>query len=505
MPDLRGYLALEDAFNQASVFREIESILHWDAATHMPLAAAQARGEQLATIKILAHDILTRPALSTDLAEAQSDTDLEDWQRANLREMERLVTHATAVPGDLVAALAKASSACEAVWRSARKDDGFKAVLPCFSTLIDLTRQAAQAKAEAFGCSAYDALIDRWEPGMRGVDIDDLFSDLETFLAGLIPQVMEVQAGRPPALIPSGPFPIENQRRLATELMTVAGFDFKRGSLDDSLHPFCGGGSDDVRITARYDEDDFTQGIMAVLHETGHALYEMGLPDQWRRQPVGSARGMSLHESQSLSMEMQACRSRQFMDFLAPLARRIFAQEGPEWSAVNFYRLATYVQPSAIRVDADEVTYPAHVILRYRLEKAILSGDLSPADLPIIWRDEMKRLVGYVPANDREGCLQDIHWYEGLWGYFPTYALGAMTAAQLFQAACHDQPDLMTKLAHGDFTDLTSWMRTHIHVWGSRYSSADLMVRATGRPLDAEAYKQHLTHRYLNDGKNNGG
>ncbi len=505
MPDLRGYAALEAAFGQAGVYSEIESILHWDAATHMPLAAAKVRGEQLATIKMLAHDILTGPALGGYLAQAQSDTTLGDWQRANLREMERLVAHATAVPSDLVAALAKAASACEAVWRSARKNDDFKAVLADFSHLVDLTRQAAQAKAAAFGCGTYDALIDRWEPGMRVVDIDDLFADLETFLSGFIPQVMEAQAARPPPLTPSGPFPIDHQRRLATELMTAAGFDFKRGSLDDSLHPFCGGGSDDVRITVRYDENDFTQAIMAVLHETGHALYEMGLPNQWRRQPVGSARGMSLHESQSLSVEMQACRSRQFMDFLAPLAGNLFGQDGPAWSAANFYRLATRVQPSAIRVDADEVTYPAHVILRYQLEKAILSGDLPPADLPIAWRDGMKRLVGYRPTNDQEGCLQDIHWYEGLWGYFPTYVLGAMTAAQLFQAACHDQPDLMTKLGRGDFTDLTNWMRTHIHVWGSRYSSADLMVRATGRPLDAESYKRHLTHRYLHDGQNNAG
>ncbi len=501
MPHLEGYAALEAAFDQVGVFSEIESILHWDAATHMPLAAAKIRGEQLATVKMLAHEILTRPALSACLEEAGNKNDLEGWQRANLREMQRLIAHATAVPGDLVAALSKASSACEAVWRSARSEDNFKAVLPSFSDLINLTRQAAQAKADALGHSPYDALIDRWEPGMRVADIDALFADLETFLAGFIPQVIEAQGSREPAQMPPGPFAVEDQRRLAIRLMKAAGFDFNRGSLDDSLHPFCSGSSDDIRITVRYDEDDFTQGIMAVLHETGHALYELGLPDQWRRQPVGSARGMSLHESQSLSVEMQACRSRQFMDFLAPLVRDIFAQEGAAWSATNLYRLATYVAPSAIRVDADEVTYPAHIILRYQLEKAILSGDLLPADLHTAWQEGMQHLVGYVPINDREGCLQDIHWYEGLWGYFPTYALGAMTAAQLFQAACHDQPDLMTKLSHGDFTDLTSWMRTHIHVWGSRYSSADLLVRSTGRPLDAQAYQQHLTHRYLNDGE----
>jgi carboxypeptidase Taq len=254
---------------------------------------------------------------------------------------------------------------------------------------------------------------------------------------------------------------------------------------------------DDVRITTRYDERDFMSGLLGVLHETGHALYELALPKQWRYQPVGQARGMSTHESQSLLVEMQACRSREFLSFLAPAAKQAFGGEGPAWEAENLERIATRVARSLIRVDADEVTYPLHVILRYRLERALIAGDLALADLPGAWNDGMESLVGVRPPDDRDGCLQDIHWPGGAFGYFPTYTLGAMTAAQLFASAVAADPSITACLAHGDFGPLRRWLGEHVHAQGSRLSPRDLLVAATGKALDPSVFRAHLERRYL--------
>ena len=236
---------------------------------------------------------------------------------------------------------------------------------------------------------------------------------------------------------------------------------------------------------------------MGVLHETGHAMYERGLPPAWRHQPVGHALGMSVHESQSLIVEMQACRSRPFVAWLAPQAARAFDGSGPAWSADNLYRIYTKVERGLIRVDADEVTYPAHVILRYRLEQAIMSGDLKLGDLPAAWNEGMKTLVGAVPPNDRDGCLQDIHWPGGAWGYFPSYTLGAMTAAQLFVAAQRAMPEIPAALGRGDFAPLMTWLRANVHGQGSLLTARELLVAATGKPLDPEIFLAHLRARYL--------
>ena len=254
-----------------------------------------------------------------------------------------------------------------------------------------------------------------------------------------------------------------------------------------------------MRITTRYDEADFRSALMGVMHETGHALYERGLPAAWRGQPVGEARGMVLHESQSLLMEMQVCRSQAFLAFAAPLLRKAFGGDGPAWEADNLYRHYTRVEPGLIRVEADEVTYPAHVILRYDLERAMIAGDLAPADLPGAWAEGMRRLLGLTPPDDRLGCLQDIHWYDGAWGYFPTYTLGAMVAAQIFKAAVAAEPSIPEAIARGEFGVLVGWLRVHVHAKGSMLSTRALLVEATGRELDPEAFKSHLQRRYLAD------
>ncbi|CAE7881855.1 unnamed protein product, partial [Symbiodinium necroappetens] len=498
MSEQSAYTRLETRFARLGALHEAMAVLHWDSAAMMPSGGADARGEQLAQLSLMAHELVSDPAVADWLAAAEGEAEaLDDWRRANLREMRRAHSHATALSPRLVEALRRACHACEGIWREARPDNDFARVKPALAEVLALTREAGQAKAEALGKSLYDALLDQYEPDGSSAAIGRLFDELAERLPVLLSDVLERQARAPAPVLPAGPFPAAQQAELARQLMQAVGFDFRHGRLDTSAHPFTGGVPDDVRLTTRWDEADFMTGLLGVLHETGHALYERGLPRAWHRQPVGEARGMAIHESQSLLIEMQACRSRAFVDYLAPLARTAFAGSGPEWEADNLYRLYTRVQPGFIRVDADEVTYPAHVILRFRLEKALLEERMTLGDLPGAWADQLQALLGITPPDDRRGCLQDIHWYDGAWGYFPTYTLGAMAAAQLFDAACRAHPEIPAQLGRGDFATLLAWLRRHVHGQAARYSTEELLVRATGRALDPEIFEAHLRRRYL--------
>lgn len=495
---MTAYQELERRTARVAAIGDALGILGWDTQTIMPEGANDGRAEQTATLSVLAHELATDPRIGDLLDEAEGDAGLDAWQRANLREMRRNYVHATAVPADLVEATSKAVSVCEMTWRSARADSDFAALLPSLTEVLARVRDGAEAKGAAMGISPYDALLDEHDPGARAARIDVVFADLASFLPDLIGRVLDRQAGEPAPIRPAGPFPVEAQRALGVRMMERMGFDFRRGRLDVSLHPFCGGATDDVRITTRYDEDGFANALMGVLHETGHALYEQNRPRAWLTQPVGQARGMAVHESQSLIMEMQASRSAEFLTWLAPVAREAFGGEGPAWEAANLRRLYTRVERGLIRVNADEVTYPAHVILRYRLEKAMVAGDLALADLPGAWNDGMAELVGVVPPDDRQGCLQDIHWPGGGWGYFPSYTLGAMTAAQLFDAARTADPAIVPALSRGEFAPLVAWLRTNVHETGCLHASGDdLLTAATGRALDASVFKRHLETRYL--------
>lgn len=495
---MTAYSELETRFRRLGTVEEAIAVLHWDAAAMMPAGGGPARTEQLATMRLIAHEISTAPELGDLLAAAESAAaSLGRWQHANLAEMRRRWRHATAVPGDLVEALSRACSRSEAVWREARPANDFPAALPGLEEVLALTREVAAAKAEALGTRPYEALLDQYEPGGSTTLIDRLFRDIAGFLPELLDAALARQAARPNPPAPRGPFPVAAQRRAAVALIERIGFDFAHGRLDESAHPFCGGTPDDVRLTTRYDEADFVLALMGVLHETGHALYERGLPVEWRRQPVGEARGMAVHESQSLLLEMQVCRSRAFAGFAAPILRDSFAGEGEAWEPEALYRRQVRVEPGPIRVDADEVTYPAHVILRYRLERAMLAGDLAPRDLPGAWADGLKQAIGLAPGSDREGCLQDIHWYDGAWGYFPTYTLGALIAAQLFAAARRTLPELLQTIGQGEFRPLLAWLRTYIHGRGSLLSTAALIEAATGAPLGTAAFERHLRERYL--------
>jgi carboxypeptidase Taq len=393
---------------------------------------------------------------------------LDPWRAANLREMRHAWTHANALPGDLVEARTRAASACEMIWREAKKGADFERLLPTLGEVVTLTRRVGEAKAAALGLPLYDALLDEYEPGGRSARIDTLFGELRAFLPDLLRAVTERQERARAPLPLDGPFPVEAQRGLGERLIRTIGFDFTHGRLDVSAHPFTGGTPDDVRITTRYDEADFARALMGVLHE-----------------------------SQSLLMEMQACRSDAFIAFAAPLMRAAFGKTGPAWEADNIHRLYTRVAPGFIRVDADEVTYPLHIMLRYRLERAILGGDLALADLPGAWTDGMKELLGIVPPDDAVGCLQDIHWPDGAWGYFPTYTLGALAAAQLFAAARKANPGLMDAIGQGDFAPLLAWLRANVHNKGSLADTDTLLTEATGAPLGTAAFKAHLEKRYL--------
>ena len=492
-----SYLRLEEWFRRISALTDAGAVLQWDLATMMPKGGAAARADQLAVLKALRHSLLSSLEVAQLLDAASADASLDDWQRANLKEMRRAHRLASAVSQAAVEALSRASSACEAAWRDARAESDFTLVRPSLEALVPLVRATAEARAQALGLDPYDALLEEYEPGGRAAEIDAIFARLSPALPPLLAAVLERQrdSGPPPDF--SGPFPIEAQRRLAVQFMERLGFDFHHGRLDVSLHPFCGGTPDDVRITTRYDAHDFRPALMGVLHETGHALYERGLPPDWRGLPVGEARGMVLHESQSLLIEMQVCRSKPFLAFAAPLIRETFGGSGPAWDADALYRHYARVERGLIRVNADEVTYPAHVILRYNLEKALIAGTLAVAELPEAWAAGMQDLLGLTPPDDRQGCLQDIHWFDGAFGYFPTYTLGAIAAAQLFEAACRAVPGLTDAIAAGTFAPLIDWLRTHVHSQGASKSTREILMAATGRPLDADAFIHHLERRYL--------
>ncbi|HEX2529232.1 MAG TPA: carboxypeptidase M32 [Geminicoccus sp.] len=490
----QAYADLADRFARISNVEGALAVLSWDAAVVMPKGGAEGRGEQTAVLKRFAHDLITAPVVAERLAQADDET-LDEWQRANLVEMKRRHVQATAIPSDLVEAIARVTTTCEMIWRDARAKSDFAELATSLTEVVRLTRAQAEALGAAQGLSPYDALLDLYEANLRDSTIEPIFTRLGQELPGISEAVI---ARQPKAMELSGPFPIERQKLLARDMMAAVDFDLSQGRLDESAHPFSGGIPGDVRITTRYEEADFLQAMMGVLHELGHAQYTAGQPVAWRHQPVGDARGMIVHESQSLFTEMQASRSRPFTAFLAGRARAVFEREDdPALSAENLSRLVNRVQKSLIRVEADETTYPLHIVLRWRLEKAMINGDLSVADLPAAWNDGMRELLGIVPPDDRRGCLQDIHWPVGAFGYFPCYTLGALMAAQLFRAMLKQVPDALEHLGRGSFGPILAWQRENVHQQGCRYTFDQLLARITGETLGPDAFLDHLRLRYL--------
>jgi carboxypeptidase Taq len=489
---MTAYARLTEAFARIATLNEAAAVLGWDSAAMMPRGGAAARGDQMATLAGLSHELLTAPAIADDLAQAQAPND--EWAAQNLALIAEAHKRAVAIPRDLVEARSRACSACETIWREARPASDFAMVRDALTEVVNLTRQAGEILGENFGLSPYDALMTQFQRGITSADVAPVFADYEVFLRTALPAAEERQRQNPAPALPPGPYPAAIQETLCRQLSEAAGLNYGHARLDRSAHPFCGGTPTDIRITTRYDEEDFASALMGVLHETGHALYEQNLPRSHARQPVGEAAGMGTHESQSLIIEMQAVRSDAYLTYLAPILSAAF--DKPITPAALKSRLR-HVERSFIRVEADEMTYPAHVILRFRLEQALISGDLAVADLPGAWNDGFFALLGITPPDDRQGCLQDIHWYDGAIGYFPSYTMGAMAAAQLMAAARRAEPGIDEALGRGDFAPLTGWLRQNIHAKASRLGFNALLEEATGQKLNPAAFQAHLTARYL--------
>jgi carboxypeptidase Taq len=410
--------------------------------------------------------------------------------------MRRQRDHAIATPPSLIARLAKASARAEVFWVEARKANDFKIFAPHLAEVVHLVRDKAALLGQARGLAPYDALVEAFTPGISTADIDSIFKALSRKLPGLINQAIEVQADRAPLPL-VGKFSVPRQRSLAVDVLKALGFPFDRGRLDESEHPFTEGVPGDIRVTTRFDANDPFTGLLGAVHETGHAMYDLGLPLKWRDQPVGRDRGLALEESQSLLFEMNLCRSRSFVKYLKPLLEKYLQVSGPEWSEENLYRHLTRVKRSLIRMDADELTYPVHIMLRYELEKRILDGTLPVAELPEAWNDNLEQRLNIRPTNDVDGCLQDIHWAVGHFGYFPSYALGAVIAGQLNEALRAERPSLDAEIAAGQFGGVMDWLRDNVHGVGARLPVQELMQQATGKPLTAAAYLRYLETKYL--------
>ena len=491
------YQQLEQEFRRLHAFRGVLALLRWDAAVSMPRGSAVVRGEQLAALQIECHTLLVSPRISRLLDRADANARaLADWQGANLREMRRLHDHAIATPPSLVARIAKAIALAEARWREAREQNDFEVLAPQLEEVVKLTQSKAELLAQRFGLDPWDALADEFTPGLLSKDIDAIFAPLSQRLPELVTEAIELQAGKPATPI-EGRFSTSRQRGLCLDVMKALGFPFDRGRFDESDHPFTEGVPGDIRVTAKFQARDPFQGLLGALHETGQALYDLGLPAEWVDQPVGQDRGMALEESQSLLLEMIVGRSRAFVTWLKPLLEKHYGAAGPEWSDENLYRHLNRVARGPNRMDADELTYQTHIGLRYELERRLLSGELRVQELRAAWNQLSGDRLGLVPASDVEGCLQDIHWALGSFGHFPSYGVGAVIAGQLWESIKEHHPGVEAEIATGQFGGLLAWLREKVHSMGAKLGVPQLVQHATGRPLSAAPFLRYLERKYI--------
>lgn len=472
------------------------AILGADEATVMAKGGGESRAEAMAGLSGMLHRQATDPQVR-DWLDAAKTQSLGAEQKAALHELERAYVNATCLPTDFVERQTLTRMRCEQVWRQARGENDWAGFAPSLESVLVLVREEAAMRADMLGLAPYDALMEQYDPGNRMAGIDTVFARLKGFLKGFVEEALAVQAERranAPAAELSGNYLVEDQRALGLAMMEAVGFDMACGSLSVSHHPFCGGVPTDVRLTTRYRTDEFLSALMGILHETGHGLYEQNLPKAWAHWPSGKARGMAMHESQSLFVEKQIGRNPAFWRFALPHAERHL---GETLSLEALLPHIHHVGRGLIRVDADEVTYPLHVMLRYELEKAMLAGQLEIADLPEAWDAAMRENLGLSTAgNHRDGPMQDVHWAGGAFGYFPSYTLGAMMAAQQFAAIKALHPDIDDLIAAGNFSVINDWRRANIWSKASMASTPDIMTNATGEPLDARHFIAHLQARY---------
>ena len=490
-----SYDTLTQTFSRLYRLQHLQSIASWDQAANMPPRGNEARAAAMAEMGALLHRMRTEPQLAQQLERAESEP-LSEPQRANLREMRREWRQSNALPESLVQRSYMATARCEHAWRTQRPANDWKGFLGNFREVLAIEREAAEALSQQAGLARYDALMDRFEPGMTSKTVDAVFGDLRSWLPGLIRRVIDKQA-RETLLQPKGPFSIQAQRELCERVIRLLGFDFEAGRLDVSTHPFCGGVPEDVRMTTRFREDEFLGSLMGTIHETGHGRYEQNRPRELLGQPVSESRSMAIHESQSLSFEMQLGSHPGFVAQLAPLVAQAFGIQ-PAFEPQNLHRLITRVNPGLIRVEADEVTYAAHIILRYEIERPLIEGEIEADDIPALWDAKVAELLQLdTRGNFKDGPLQDVHWPSGMFGYFPCYSLGAMYAAQWFAAMRRATPDLDAHIARGDFTPMFDWLRANVWTQASLWTTDELVRRASGEALNPAHLRAHLETRYL--------
>ena len=492
----KNYLKLCAIQEKIHNLNHARSILNWDQATTMSIHGNNARSQSLAEISSLIHELITKKETKKLILSSQTE-DLNELELANLREIknEWLMTHL--LPKKLIMTKRLAQLKCEFEWRVQRKYNDWKGFLKNFKHVVNHSREEAKILSDSLGISPYDALIQRYDPGLKSEEIDILFLQVKDWLPRLTSQICEKQKNTKSIRIKKD-LDTKKQKKLCTEIIKLLGFNFNKGRLDESIHPFCGGVKEDIRITTRFSKNTFLHSLFAAIHETGHARYEQNLPSVLYNQPVSKARSMSIHESQSLFFEKQIGCNPNFIKRILPIIKR-YLNYDPEFNEFDFLALINTVEPSYIRVDADEVTYPAHIIVRYEIEKNLINGDSEPEDIPSLWDEKMTKYLGIsTKGNYKDGVLQDIHWPGGQFGYFPCYTLGAIYAAQWFHFASKEIKNIDQVILSGNLEIIFEWLNKNIWSNGSKFETADLTKKACkGETLNVKYFKNHLENRYL--------
>ena len=496
---MNAYESLQQRSREIANYNSAASLLSWDQETYMPPKAGAYRAEQLSQLAGLAHLLGTAPEVGDWLASCEdhlppcADEEETALRAANVREWRRDYDRATKLPARLVEDLARTTSLARETWAQARRDSNFTAFAPWLEKILGLVRE--QADCWGYATCAYDALLEGYEPGARAAELAPVFADLQRQLTPLLPRLQKITNAVDPARL-DGTYSIPAQQMLNRQVAEAMGFDFDAGRIDTTVHPFCTQmGPKDCRLTTRYSERDFSSSLSGTMHEAGHGLYTQGLPTEYFGTPMGTYVSLGIHESQSRLWENQVGRSRDFWLQWYPRARERF----PDLAKLpleEFWLLINRVQPSHIRVEADEATYNLHVILRFEIEQKLVSGELAVADLPAAWNTRFEELFRIPVPDDARGCLQDTHWALGLIGYFPTYTLGTLNAAQLFAAALKQVPGLETDLRETKYERLLAWLQEKIHRHGRRYSPSELIQRATGEPPSASYFMDYLRAKY---------
>ena len=501
------YMDLKIRFRDIGRLSAISETIGRDYLTAMPEGAAKRRLGQIAYLYRRLHEDLICGDVAEDIEKAkehrqENPKSWDEWDSANLDQMSRIYIHKRHIPADLEEDRARLSYNCRRVHRECLANNDWKTARSFLKDVTDMHIRLAEARARGTNTnSAYQALMSEYIPGNNAIMIDEWFGELEKGLTGLLPKVMEKQKTEPEPIPLQGPYPAESQMWLNKCLVKVIGFDFDRGGLYETGHnPVEGGTPEDTRLVIKnVDVSNFLDSMKSALHEGGHGIYIQGLPrDTWRYQPVAQDVGAAVHESQALLIEMMIGRTQAFFSYISPRLEGLYHRlHDKALSPENLYLLRTRVGPTADRKKADEITYFFHILLRYRLESRLIDGDLDVDDIPDYWNAELQDLLGVLPSDNTDGCLQDVHWFVGKFGYFPSYTLGHMMAAQLFQKLQVIFPDLRQKISNGDLLEVTQWLKTNIYQKGRTIPDDKLFREITGKPLGTGDLLKHLENRYL--------